>query len=286
MELFRIIKSDAKRAMRFCGGRTIAAMFAVVLAFIAINLTETVLLLIFTGPEAFHSDIYTLAENYPAVLPILAGSSVLWILLIPAILIGYIKLHLSFAEGSDESVSMVFERFSSFKKFFGSVFFSIAFGIRYLFAFAAAILPGGAFLWFAETYIPEGNRTVEILKIAACCIAITIMILCISLAIIFVQRWNLAVYYYAGGTGIRKAFSLSAKATKGLHTRILSFKFSFIGWGILSLLILPLLWVVPYYEIANAIFAKYLMERYEHSLAEVPEILENDETESNSEGTD
>ena len=91
MELFRIIKSDAKRAMRFCGGRTIAAMFAVVLALIAVNLTETVFLLIFAGPEAFYSDIYTLAETYPAVIPVLAGSCVLWLLLVPAIIIGYLS---------------------------------------------------------------------------------------------------------------------------------------------------------------------------------------------------
>lgn len=286
MELFRIIKSDAKRAMRFCGGRTIAAMFAVALALIAVNLTESVLLLIFAGPEAFYSDIYTLAKSSPAVLPIVAGSSLLWLLLIPAIAIGYIKLHFSFAEGNDESISLIFERFSSFKKFFGSVFFVISFAVRYILSFAAAILPGGAFFWFTENYIPGGNRTLEILRISAYVIAFAIMILCIALWIIFVQRWSLAIYYYSGGIGIHKSFSLSVKAAKGLHTKILSFKFSFIGWGILSLLILPLVWVIPYYELSNAIFAKYLMERYEHSLAEVPEIEETEEAESNFEETD
>ena len=95
------------------------------------------------------------------------------------------------------------------------------------------------------------------------------------LAFIFVQRWSLAVYYRALGNGICKSFSLSAKAAKGMHTNIISFKFSFIGWGILSLLILPLIWTVPYYGISNAIFAKYLMERYEHSLAQVPETSES-----------
>ena len=169
------------------------------------------------------------------------------------------------------------QHFSSFKKYIGSFFFGIGYAARIFLSLAIAVLPGGAFLWFAETYIPEGSRTLSILKISACGIAVTIMILCISLALIFIQRWSLAVYYYAEGEGIRKSFALSVKAAKGNHARILNFKFSFAVWGVVSLLILPLIWTVPYYELSNAIFAKYLMERYERSLAEVPEIIETEE---------
>lgn len=272
-----MIKSDARRAMRFCGGRTVAAMMAVLLAYFAVNLTESVLLVVFCGEDAFYSDLLSLAKSFREVVPILAGTTALWFVLIPALIIGYKKLHLSFAEGNDESIFRIFDMFSSFKKYIGSFFFGIGYGARILLSFAVSVLPGGAFLWFAENYIPEGNRTLSILKISACGIAVTIMILCIALCFIFIQRWSLAVYYYAGGAGIQKSFSLSAKAAKGIHTKILSFKFSFIGWGILSLLILPIIWAVPYYELSNAIFAKYLMERYERSLAEVPEIIGTEE---------
>ena len=260
--------------MRFCGGRTIASVMIIALAYLSISITESVLLMIFCGSDAIYQDIYTLAENHPEALYITAGAAFFWIFLIPALLLGFTKLCLSFAEGNDESIATLFDMFSSFKKFIGSAFFAAAFAIRYLFVFGVALLPGGAFFWFAETYIPDGNRTLQLLKISACCVAVAIMILCVFLAVIFVQRWNLAAYYRAAGTGIHKSFSLSAKATKGIYTRIISFKFSFIGWGVLSLLILPLIWAVPFYGISNAIFAKYLMERYEHSLAKVPETVE------------
>ncbi len=260
--------------MRFCGGRTVASVMIVVLASLAISLTESVLLLIFCGTDAVYQSVYALAQTYRETIYIISGAALVWFFVVPALLLGCIKLYLSFAEGKDESIVTLFDMFSSFKKFFGSAFFAIAFAIRYAFVFAAAILPGGAFFWFSKTYIPDGNRTLQLLKISACCIAIAIMILCVFLAIIFVQRWNLAAYYRALGTGIHKSFSLSAKATKGIYTRIISFKFSFVGWGILSLLILPLIWAVPFYGISNAIFAKYLMERYEHSLAKVPETVE------------
>ena len=275
MELFRIIKSDGFRAMRFCGGRAVASVMIIALAYLAVSLTESVLFIIFCGSAAFYQDILTLSKFYNEAIYITAGAAFFHLLTLPALMIGYTKLLLSFAEGKDESIAQLFDMFSSFKKFFGSAVFAVAFCVRHIFVFAAALLPGGAFFWFAKTYIPGGNRTLELLKISAGCIAVAIMILCTFLAFIFVQRWSLAVYYRALGNGIHKSFSLSAKAAKGLHTNIISFKFSFIGWGVLSLLVLPLIWTVPYYGISNAIFAKYLMERYEHSLAQVPETSES-----------
>ncbi|MBQ3531327.1 MAG: DUF975 family protein [Oscillospiraceae bacterium] len=278
MELFRIIKSDARRAMRFCGGRTVASVIIVALAFLAISLTESVLLTVFCGSEVFASDILSLAGTFPEAVFIISCSAVVWIFVIPALLLGFAKLHFSFAEGKDESIQTLFDSFSSFKKFIGSAIFAVVFIIRYAFVFLLAILPGGAFFWFFETYIPEGNRTVEILKISAFFIAAAVIVLCVFLAFIFIQRWSLAPYYRVLGNGIQKSFSLSAKASKGLCTNIISFKFSFIGWALLSFFVLPLLWTVPYYSLANAIHAKYLMEKYERSLAEVPETVDSEVT--------
>lgn len=267
MELFRVIKDDAKRAMRFCGGRSVSSAIIIVLVCLLINIAETVFLIIFSEPENVFESIVLYSKEDIAIT---AGAAFLWLLIIPALLLGYKKLHFSFAEGKDESVSLLFDMFSSFKKFVGSFFFAFEFIVRYMVVFTAAILPGGAFFWFSEKYIPEGGRTSGIIKIAACCIAISIIILCVFLAMIFVQRWSLAAYYRISGNGIFKSFSLSAKATKGLCSRIIAFKCSFIGWGFLSPLILPLFWSIPYYGLSMAIFSKYLMERYEHSLAEVP----------------
>lgn len=262
-----MIKGDARRAMRFCGGRSVASVIVILLACLLINLAESAVFLVFSGAENYFSYFY---DYSPESIAITSVAAFVWLLLIPALILGYTKLHLSFAEGKDESISVLFDIFSSFKKFIGCFFFSVGFIVRYLIVFSLAILPGGAFFWFSEKYIPEEGRTAGIIKISACCIAISIIILCVFLAIIFVQRWSLAAYYRVSGNGIFKSFSLSAKATKGLCTRIISFKCSFIGWGFLSFLVLPLFWSVPYYSLSVAIFSKYLMERYERSLAETP----------------
>lgn len=270
MELFRIIKTDARNALRFCGGRTVASMLIVFLAYLAISLTESVLLLVFAGMDALYLD-YTVPENFsPEILAITGGSALVYFIVMSVIAMGYTKLHFAFAEGRDESISTLFDMFSSAKKFFGSLFFSVEYGLRLIITAAFAAAPGTGLFYIAYTYIPDGNRTIELLKISACCIAISLVILCLSLWLIFIQRWHLAKYYFISGKGVFKSFSLSAKASKGFCTSLLKFKLSFIGWAVISLLILPMIWSVPYYMISAAIYSKYLMERYEHSLAQVP----------------
>lgn len=278
MELFRIIKRDARLALRFCGGRSAASLMIVFLVYLAVSLTHSALLLVFSGGNglaAFLDSYY--GSRSVEEIAVTIGCAVLYYLVMSPLLLGYVKLHFAFSEGRDESIVMLFDFFAAFKKFFGSVLFSVFYEIRVLFVAAFALAPGAALFYFAQNYFPEGTDTLEILRIASCCIAIGLCILCLALALIFVQRWCLAKYYFVGGNGIFASFSLSAKATKGLCTRIIRFRISFFGWALLSLLILPAVWSVPYYMVADAIFSKYLMERYEHSLARVPESVSGEE---------
>lgn len=278
MELFRVIRRDARCALRFCGGRAAACVLIIFLAYLAISLTESILLFVFAGMESLYLDYAALSKISPEVLYISGGSAAVYIFVISALAFGHTKLHFAFAEGKDENITMLFDGFSSLKRLFGCIFFYLGYGIRAAVSLAAAAIPGTAIFYAAWKFIPESGRTIEILRIAVCCIAVAVVILCLSLALIFIQRWALAEYYYVNGSGIIKSFSLSAKAAKGLCTTIIKFKLSFFGWALVSLFILPLLWSVPYYSVAKAIFAKYLMERYERSLAEVPGESEEDFT--------
>lgn len=277
MELFRVIRRDARLALRFCGGRCAAALMIVFLVYIAVSLTHSALLLVFSGGNDLAAFLDSYYGNYSTEeIAVTVGCAVLYYLVMSPLLLGYAKLHFAFSEGRDESIVMLFDFFASFKKFFGSVLFFVLYEIRVIFVCAFALLPGAALFYLAQNHIPEGSDTLEILRIAACCIAIGLCLLCLALAVIFVQRWSLAKYYYVEKNGIFSSFSLSAKATKGLCTRIIRFRLSFFGWALLSLLILPLVWSVPYYMVSDAIFSKYLMERYERSLAQVPESVSFD----------
>ena len=275
MELFRIIKSDAKKALRFCSGRITASAIIIALFWLLFTVAESVLHFIFVGPKSIYFSFENVVKS-PVALSITTAISVVWLFVMPALFLGFKKLCLYFAEGKDESISMIFDTFTSFKKFFGSFFFAIGFAIRWILVFGIAILPGGSIFWFTEKYVPDSGRLFLLIKVSLFFLAGGIMVLCVFLGIIFTQRWSIAAFYRTLGFGVQKSFSLSAKATKGFCTNIISFKFSFIGWGLLSLLIFPLLYSIPFYSVSFAIYGKYLMQRYENSLAEVPEILSED----------
>ncbi len=270
MELFRVIKSDARQALRFCGGRTVASVLIIFLAYLAISLTESVLLLVFAGYDALYIDYFAIKTISPEILYITGGCSFVYFVVASVLSLGHAKLHFNFADGMDESIVTLFDMFSSFKKFFGSILFYFEYYVRVIVVLSVAAVPGSVLFYVAGTYIEPAGRTAELLQISAYCVAIILILLCLSLGIIFIQRWALAEYYYISGKGLIKSFILSAKATKGLCALVIRFKLSFFGWALLSFFVLPALWSIPYYSIAKAIFAKYLMERYERSLAEVP----------------
>ena len=64
MELFRMIKGDARRAMRFCGGRAVASLMIISLAHLSVSLTETLLLFLFFGSESIYYDFYRLWSSF------------------------------------------------------------------------------------------------------------------------------------------------------------------------------------------------------------------------------
>ncbi len=266
MELFRIIKKDAKAALGFCWGRLFGACLIIALFYLAVNLTETVLLFIFAGGE------YSLSEASPVALIITGICSVLYLLVLSPLFLGLDKLCLGFANGEDENISVIFEMFSSPKKFIGSAVFEFMNLLRHGLVLAFSLVPGSVLIYIIKNYMPTDTEILEILKIAGIFVGFILILLCSSLGIIFSQRWSLAPYYRARGEKIHRSFKLSVLATKEECTLLMGFRLGFCFWALTNIFILPAIWSVPYYLTANAIYAKYLMEKYERSLAEIPEI--------------
>lgn len=268
MELHRMIKSDARRALRSCWGKSIAALMVLFLAYLAVTVAESVFLFVFD--EGASVSIFSVSNASLNAVVITAVTTAVFFILMPALRLGYIKLHFAFAEGKEESVSAVFDIFSSFKSFVKSIIFTVALSLRYIFCTALVLVPGSVLFYLAETYIPSQNKTIHLLKISACCIGIALMMLCLALAFIYSQRWFAARYYFVSGRKIHESFRLSVKATKGLRTEVAGFKFSFVGWAVLNVFMLPIFWSLPYYSVSCAIYAKYLMAKFEHIPAKTP----------------
>ncbi len=79
----------------------------------------------------------------------------------------------------------------------------------------------------------------------------------------FQQRYFLAPYLLAedGGQKVSRIIKQSVKASKGRRGEILRLQLSFIGWFLLSVLLFPLLYTLPYYRASLSVYARYLIER-------------------------
>ncbi|MCI8497186.1 MAG: DUF975 family protein [Clostridiales bacterium] len=65
------------------------------------------------------------------------------------------------------------------------------------------------------------------------------------------------------GRTIKEAVGLSKAAMKGNRISYLLFCCSFIGWWLLCLLVLPVLFVAPYFQNAQTVFLMQVLERHE-----------------------
>ena len=282
MELHRIIKSDARRALRRYWAKSAVAALTVFSAYLAIILAESVLMFVFSDESDATLNFLNIGNTNIETLVINGIVAFAFVLLIPALIIGYKRLHLSFAEGRKTAVATLFDCFASPREYFNAIGLTACLCVRGIFVTLLAAAPGGGLIYAAYRFIEPQNRTVYMLKLCAYCVGGILMLLCLALALIFMQRWFAAPYYLASGKGFSESFSLSVKATKGLCPQIIRFKISFFGWALLSGLILPMLWTLPYYSTAKAIYAKYLMQRLERNTANAVNPLEHQQNEASA----
>ena len=275
MELHRIIKSDARRALRRYLAKSAVAALTVFSAYLAIILAESVLMFVFSDESDATLNFLNLGNTNIETLVINGIVAFAFVLLMPALIIGYKRLHLSFAEGRETAVATLFDCFASPREYFNAIGLTACLCVRGIFVTLLAAAPGGGLIYAAYRFIEPQNRTVYMLKLCAYCVGGILMLLCLALALIFVQRWFAAPYFLASGKGLSESITLSRKATKGLCPEIIRFKISFFGWALLSGLILPMLWTLPYYSTAKAIYAKYLMQRLERNVANAANPLEH-----------
>ncbi len=271
MELHRIIKRDSRTLLKNCWGRSVAAAIIVFAVYLLLIISESLFMFVFSDEETASFSLFDIGNISVPILVITSFSAVVAAIVFPALAVGFKKLHLSFVNDGNTDVASLFDVFSSFKFVIRSILFFAMLIFRYLFFVLLAILPGGVLIFAARMYIVPETKNTSVLQICAYCIGIIVTLLCLSLLIIYAQRWFAAVYYISEGKNPSEAFRLSVRATKGLNTQIIRFKLSFAFWALLSILFFPMLWSLPYYSVSEALYAKYLMERYERSLADFPE---------------
>lgn len=113
-----------------------------------------------------------------------------------------------------------------------------------LFLFLPAVLAFSVYLRVRASKVSTASLAVDIIG--------TALLLFVSLAFfgVSIQKYSKAVYFYAGNEAVSAAdaIRMSNSSTQGSLMKIFRFKCSFLPWFMSGLLLLPLMFVLPYYE--------------------------------------
>ncbi len=271
MKLRKQIKLNARRALGGSWGKAICLLLIIFSISLIFSLLQglTSLLLgipdfsdVLTTPQYYLDDVINL--SIPSFL--IAAAFTLFSLIVNSPLSFGIRLwYYRLAGGDSEEVAAVFSFFSGLRLFFKAIWHDISLSVRLLlWSIPFALLPGGigTFALFL-LYNAETARTVRLGGFLLLTLACVLSILAGLFFSIFSKRYLLAPYLIVDNPSIsvRQAFRTSIRYTRGYKNELFLFDLSFLPWALLSVLLLPLLYVVPYYNASLALYAKYLVEK-------------------------
>lgn len=208
-------------------------------------------------------EVYNLVMSIIGVMAlILLVYTIITLIVGGPISLGYAKYNLGLVDGQPVTFMDLFSQFQYFGAGFGVHFKRLLFIFLWTFLF---VLPG-AVVGVIATYViifAMGN--------AGMVIAVWVLILCMLPGIVFgmtkTYSYSMAAYilYENQGMTAKEAIQRSIELMKGNRWRLFCLGFSFIGWGLLSILSLGIgmLWLKPYQEAAYAAFYREIYrERY------------------------
>ena len=139
----------------------------------------------------------------------------------------------------------------------GSLLAACVSGLKLLHFIAFSSLP---LLYSAAVYMRVRLKTVSVASLILNLIgAVILIVMSLLFCGVSVQKYSKAIYYFAGSEAVtvRNAISMSVAQTKGKLLDIFIFKCSFLPWLLSGILLLPLMFVLPYYEESFIFYCMY-----------------------------
>lgn len=273
MNLRRKIKFDARRAL---GGGWPKAICLVLLSLGITTLFSVLeeLFILITHTTNYWS-LLTAAQITPQMLISLSEGP----LLISALLIflsvfisaplnlGAARWYYNRTQGEYGPVSDVFHFFSQGRLLWRSIWYAVQLFVRSFLWGLVFFVPGTAVGTVTLVSILRAGDQLDLLWGSLGVLCTFLLLLAGGLLYsICIQRYFLSAFYLARNPELpaRRAICQSVAATRYHRGDLFVFEFSFIGWKLLGILILPQLYTMPYLLQSQAIYARFLMEAYEN----------------------
>lgn len=273
MTLRKQVKYNARRCLCNNWGKTVSIVLlstAIYLLFIIIEMIANILLQLPAGASSSASaGSETWMASFILSIVMATGS---FLLIIPLEL-GITRWYYSLSDGISEDILNIFCCFSNRKMFFRSLWLSLNVGVRILLHGLRYLALPAAGIGFSLWMLRSPTAASSFAGSLALVLSGALFLLFAVFWLIHIQKYFLAKYYLLDGqTTVGKAIRSSVHATRGIRDEIFLFQLSFLGWGLCSLFILPLLYVSAYYSMSAMLYARFLMEddRRSNSIVPVP----------------
>lgn len=165
--------------------------------------------------------------------------------------------------GERPSLQILFTCFYSMKELWRSIVLRILLAVRILFWRAVFSIPA-ALLFLARRLLAGWKSDYALfLQVGLFTLQILVSLILTVLWFVFIQRYFLAGYLFVSGSGegLHAMIRRSVRIMKGNCRETAALLFSFFPWFLLSVLMIPLLFVLPYLYASMAINARVLLER-------------------------
>ncbi len=270
MEFYSFLKDNAKRALIGQWSPAIAIVLLLAGVGLLFSLFEMVCTIaldlpgfmdILNTPEVFWDDVM---GRSGVVFGISTLTLVLSYVILTPLKLGELGWYYEAGKHQQEGISSIFEYFGSVKLYMRSVLLDLTIGVRVALVGIVLLIPAsvcfaaGSYMWQSDTAPMEKMLVLGIYLGGMVLTAVGIFF-----TMIYKKRFFLAPYLVVSNPDITigKAIKVSIVATKGRQCSLLLFDLSFIGWFLLSMLVLPLLYVRPYLGVSRGLYARYLIER-------------------------
>lgn len=267
MTLRKQVKYNAKRCLCNSWGKAVAISLMGVAIYLLFAIIEMIANLLLTLPAQTSYLIPGISDSWLLSFAISVVMAIGSFLLLVPLNLGITSWYYSLSDGISEDILNIFCFFANRRMFFRSLYLTLNIGVRVLLtSLLYLIVPGagiGFSIWLLST-VPFAGA------IFAGSLALTfsamLFLLMLGFLLVRLQKYFLARYYLLDTTTtVHKAIRNSIHATKSVRDEIFLFKLSFLGWGIASLILLPILYTSAYYSMSAMLYARFLMEQDKRS---------------------
>ena len=248
---FGSIKSSALSSLKGRWCEAIAASMALVSVSLLNSFLQAILMGIFKVDAIWTFYSPTVLPQYNTIASVLISvfSSLFSLMIVFPLFFGVLRWFWMVAGGEKAPLDAIFYYFSSGRQFARAL--AVAFAVLWRIALGAVI----CFLPLIIANIISSPAMYSAFGLAMPIwlsgvypLKVVVRLFCICFFALWILRYSLfyAAALAAPGIPVRSMFARSVAMTKGRPLRFLAFSLSFIGWYFLCILVLPLIFVLPY----------------------------------------